>query len=1249
MRGTGPRNFDATEDIVEERTLLEASAGTGKTYTIGGLFVRLVAEQGLGVESILVVTFTDAATADLRQRIRNRVRDALAVVRGEEGAGDDLVFGHLVALGVADPAATARHVAHLSVALESFDRAAISTIHGFCRRVLGENAFESGAEFDVELVGEPRDLVADVIQDHWTSELHAADLGLVVAMRSRHLNLKGSLALGGFVSEHPHVRLVPEPQDPDPGPRARWLDARQEVREAWTDHGDAARSYLVSFIGNRVINGGAFKFKTEAELSETWAQLSAFVHGEMPPESGLIEELRLLDIAWLSDKRNDAEPPIWFGVPGGVPGQSLFDAVTQWRLLDEALKLELNAEALRQRHRLADRIRTEVPRRKRELHQQSFSDLLHTLRERVMLPEAGEALCDAIRERFSAVLIDEFQDTDPVQWDIFRSVFDQTEAVFTLIGDPKQAIYSFRGADIHTYIGAAESTPVERRRTLGVNYRADRGLVRATNHLFGQGGALEEPLGDPRIQFHPVTAHHEDDRLDMAADLEFSPLQIRVLSRKEHAVEERKVCEEPVMRSAVLASMAGEMGALLTSGSRIRRDPESPWRPIDAGDLAVLVRTNDQARAVQSVLREHGIPGVLQGTSSVFESADAEEWIQVLTAIANPRSRRAVHSALATPLMGLDAPTLATLHESAAWEEWLVRFRDWGRRWEEDGFLAMSRRFLQDATVHRRLLRLRDGERRVTNLHHLMELCHAESVASMSGPEGLLSWLRAQLGTPSNHDDARELRLESDSEAVTIITVHRSKGLEYSFVWCPFLWNPKKKTPPSWGIEHHDVSAGDAPVVHVGARDTEAGEAAVAQWKHEKWTENLRLLYVAITRARHGCVLYWGGAFNCVQSPLCWVLHQSGAASDGRSLAAVEKRFKKLTDAEIRADLEGIASGSGETIAVRGFHPGFSGVVPSRDSGDTPLQARVYSRAEPLDGDWRRASYSAMIRGSWKAGEGAPRDHDAHVDDDSGVPAERPTHARVPLHDFPRGARAGTFLHHVLEHLDFQDMEGLEELVRTSLTRHGFEADKWTEKVVLGIESALKTDLQDADGAPHTLADIPSSHRYNELDFDLPVAGGPAIVDAAAIARVFAEHARTEVPVEYAARLEALRFVPLRGFLTGSIDLVYWHEGRFYVADHKSNFLGTHAADYPHEAMSEAMQHHHYLLQSHLYTVALHRYLQWRLGPDVYDYDTHMGGVRYLFVRGMVGPGEHGVFRDRPPAAMIHALDRVIAGQGDGR
>jgi exodeoxyribonuclease V beta subunit len=1205
--------FAACDVPLTGTSLVEASAGTGKTYAITTLVLRLVLERGLPLEKILVVTFTEAATAELRARVRRRIDEGLAAfdahLEGRAIADAEL---RALAQRSADPREGRRR---LAAALEGADLAAVFTIHGFCRRVLQDCAFESGVLFDAEILTDARPLRDEVVGDFWARELAELQPVVVGQLLGAGLDLERLRSLADKCARYPDVPILP----------ASTGAAVEPALESFFAAFRAARAAFVAEEVRAALSGaGISKQRYRQDWLRGWlAQVAAYLERE-PVHPTTPEVLaRFCTAAIAAAVKTGAAPT--------HPFFPVCDALIAARAACERAAREKVASLC---GGLAEFARSELRARKEAAGVLSFDDLLQYL-WLALRGRRGTALARAVRKRFPAALIDEFQDTDPIQYEIFARLFGESDAgtAAFFVGDPKQAIYSFRGADVFAYMRAAEATPRDRRFTMGVNWRSDPSLVAAVQHLYAraQRPFLLDAIGVPPVQPRPGAR----DLFRAPPPWGTAPFEIVFVPRGEG-----RQIESTWVKSHYPGLVAADIAALLASGATVGDERVAP------SHIAVLTRTNQQAFDVQGALRRLSIPSVVLGDESVFESREAEELQRVLETVVNPTDARALRTALATELIGVTAADLVRMEtDDREWEAWVHDFRQWNELWSHKGFVQMFRALMVRRGVQERLLSLTDGERRMTNVLHLMELLHTAARTQHLGPTGLLHWFAQAIAHAKSRPEAAQIRLESDEHAVRITTVHRSKGLEYGIVYCPYLWDGM--------LLHHEdqkVLAFHDPEddhrlkleVVLGGKD---GSRHWARAEREKLAENLRLLYVALTRARHRCTVFWGAAYEHEKSALCYLLH--GAADPEAWIAQADERRKSLDDARMKAEVRALAEASGGAVAVREADleaPPASSWRPAPAEGAARLAARSATRR--VERAWRTASFTQLTASSSAvlAADDPARDEI----DETPAGALAPPAADLPLAAFPRGARAGNFFHQVLEEIDFQGEASTHaECVREKLIEHGFAAT-WQGAVCRALDDVLRAPL--AGGA--SLRDVPVQRRLVELEFCLPVAhqqaGARALVTPVQLAGVFRRHGSAAIPSDYPDSLERLRFLPLHGYLKGFLDLVFAHEGRWYVVDYKTTHLGARGEDYAPSRLSAAMAHGHYFLQYHLYCAALHRWLARRIAD--YDYERCFGGALYLFVRGMTParPGQ-GVFFERPPHARIEALAELLQGGGRAR
>ncbi|HLR98817.1 MAG TPA: exodeoxyribonuclease V subunit beta [Mycolicibacillus parakoreensis] len=895
--------------------------------------------------------------------------------------------------------------------------------------------------------------------------------------------------------------------------------------------------------------------------------------------------------------------------------------------------------AIAARLEFAREVLDELDRRKRRLGVLGYNDLLTRLAD--SLGQAGSGAAERMRRRWSIVMVDEFQDTDPVQWQVIDRAF-RGHCTLVLIGDPKQAIYGFRGGDIYTYLAAARAA--DDRRTLTTNYRSDAVLVDSLQVLLG--GAQ---LGHPEIVAHPVAADRPGHRLSGAPHN--APVRLRVVGRETVGRSGTQTVPISVLREHIPADLAADIGALLTSGARFAD------RSVEAGDIAVIVGQHADARACRDALIAAGIPVVYTGDTDVFTSPAARDWLCLLEAFDQPHRSGLVRAAACTAFFGETAETL-----SREGDRLTDRVADTLREWTDharDAGIAAVLEAAQLAGMGQRVLSRHGGERLMTDLVHVGQLLQEAAHRDRLELPGLRDWLRRQCQERSGATE-RNRRLDSDAAAVQIMTVFVAKGLQFPVVYLPFAFN-RHIVRDEILLYHDDTDGAETRCLHIGGRTAPDRRSVDELHRTEAARDNIRLTYVALTRAQSQVVAWWAPTFDEVNGGLSRLLRGRGPG-DAQIPVACERN---ITDAEAWAVFTGWQEAGALTLehSVVG-----AAVALPRSPTAGPLAVRHFDRT--IDLGWRRTSYSALLRHAEQAG--APGVHSepevAVRDDEPEISVAVTTAAdatgvqiRSPMADLPRGAAFGSLVHATLETTD----PGATDLAAALREQIELHTQWWPVEVAPADLAEALLPMQDTPLGPLadalTLRQIGLTDRLCELDFEIPLMGGDGAVSPelrlADLAVLLREHLPDSDPFAgYADRLasEALGGQSLRGYLSGSIDVVLrLPDHRYLVVDYKTNYLGDSAADYGTAALIEAMLHSDYPLQALLYAAVLHRFLRWR--QPGYDPQRHLGGVLYLFVRGMCGPDTPlvddqptGVFSWRPPAALVVALSELLQ-HGRGR
>lgn len=1168
--------------------LIEASAGTGKTYTIAGLYLRLllghgpVIEEGadagqpsaherpLSVTEILVVTFTEAATAELRGRIRGRIHEArLAFMRGQSG---DALLAQLLA-EVEDHELAARR---LLAAERQMDEAAVFTIHGFCQRMLKQNAFESGALFETEFLTDDSQLRLQAVSDYWRAEFYPVDKTLASAVRALWPSPAALLReMNGWL-DNSELEMRPPAGDETLAARHQAAMSRiAAVKEVWLAQVDEIRRQTDGHISRYT---GKNYEGWLAKIAD-WAQDEASGYA-IPKELERFGQTVL-------------EANLKKG--GDVPTLPLFseiDALLASRPGIRDLILQRAAVVVRSRMQAS----------KRQAHQLSFDDLLKDLDGALDSP-LGERLCDRIRATYRVAMIDEFQDTDPQQYRIFHRLYGgHQDTALLMIGDPKQAIYGFRGADIFTYIQARRN--VSAHYTLGRNWRSSGALVAAVNGLFER--AKDPFIYEADIPFLPVEAQGKSKALLLEGDT--APVlhcwQLTGQPTFNRGDYQSKMARATAAEIHRLLTLAREGKALIGE------------TPVKAGDIAVLVRTGAEGKLVQQELARLAIASVyLSNRESVLEQVEAREILLILHACQNPSEERSLRAALATGLFDLDAKALDELaSDERAWESAVQEFMEYRKVWHKRGVLAMLRALLHRRNLAASLLASPYGERRLTNFLHLGELLQQVS-SELDGEYALLRWLGEAVNRQSGQDAEQILRLESERKLVQIVTIHKSKGLEYPLVFLPFICSHRSADTP---LYHEADEAGNRTIL-----DLTGAEDSLAEADKERLAEDLRLLYVALTR---GVYATWLGLApvrsgngksektDLHQTAIGYLL-QKGEEGDAATLATALSALAE--------DLPGVAVGE----------PSLTRPAPLQAEEEQLGEPQVRRFGGTLERDWWISSYSGLAaqgHGHSKGVLANPGFDDEVVTEAAALAAEEPVQAPQPsIFTFPKGARPGTLLHSLFETIDFQSAGGepLAQHIATLLAQDGFD-ESWAQVLQQQVEAVLDTPLETGFGEPLRLRDLAPERKQVELEFFLPMGR----VTAQALTALCQQHdplSRGNKP---------LSFATVQGMLKGFIDLVFEWQGRWYLLDYKSNHLGMSPVDYSRPALEQAMVEHRYDLQYQLYSLALHRLLALRL-PG-YDFDQHFGGVLYLFLRGMP---QGGIFHTRPSRELVQGLDRLFS------
>lgn len=1162
--------------------LIEASAGTGKTFTIGALYLRLLLRLGqdaafyrpLTVEEILVVTFTEAATEELRGRIRNNIHELrLACVRGK--SSEPLFSALLDEINDLSDAA-----AQLLLAERQMDKAAIYTIHGFCQRMLTHNAFESGMLFEQTLVRDELPLRRQACADFWRRHCNPLPLDIARVVSQEWSGPEALLAdLSDYLhGEVPTLRLPPKDEETVltrheqiveriDAIKAHWQrvagDLETLIRQSGADKRSYSSKYLPNWLG---------------KVSE-WA-LKETLDYQLPKELDKFRQSVLLE----KTKQ------------GKAPRHALFIAI------DELFAANLTLRDLIIVHAVSE-VRRSIQQEKRQRAELGFDDLLSRM-DSVLQNVEGEQLAQAIRQRYPVAMIDEFQDTDQQQYRIFQKLYaGQQASGLLLIGDPKQAIYAFRGADIFTYMRARSE--MSEHYTLETNWRSSPAMVASVNTLFCQ---LKKPFLFSQIPFIKVNGAEKNQGLIFELHNQSQPVMQFWLQQGEGV----SVNDYEQLMARVCATQirdwlsAGEQGQAWLNNGKCRK-------PVQASNITVLVRHRNEAALMRDALSALSIPSVyLSNRESIFDTQEAKDLLWLLQAVLAPEQEGPLRTAMATRLIGLDALALAGLSsDECAWDALVVEFNKYRTLWQHRGVLPMLSEVMKTRYLAENLLASPGGERRLTDVLHLGELLQ-EAAVQLDSEHALVRWLARQITQPHRQSDKQQLRLESDRNLVKVITIHKSKGLEFDLVWLPFIVNFRQQQQALY----HDRCSFQVML------DLNINQDSLAWAEEERLAEDLRLLYVALTRSVYHTSI---GIAPLIQG----VRKKQGGTDVHRSALGYLVQAGQAGDAAYL--YECLQQLAGSSVMLSRVETLNEQPWQTQAAILTTLAAKDFTRQ--IQDFWRLTSYTGLRQ----HGGNLMQDLLPQLDiDATGEQAKKRESALTP-HTFPRGKVCGTFLHSVFEKLDFtQPLD--EQWLLKQLKQQGF-ADHWQPILLAWLQVLLTTPLNDSGVI---LAALAPQHKQAELRFYLP------------IKRVLQAHELDELVKRYdplSARCPLLDFQQVQGMLKGFIDLVFYWQDKYYLLDYKSNWLGEDSSAYTQPAMERAMAEHRYDLQYQLYTLALHRYLRHRLID--YDYQRHFGGIIYLFLRGVdaLHPG-NGIFACRPEQRLVEGMDFLFssdAAAGEGK
>jgi len=1206
-------------EVPKGLSVIEASAGTGKTWTISHLLPRLLVDGVVSdIGEVLLVTFTEDAARELGERTRRQLATLVAHADAGTRPGDDEEGIRVLRDRLGALAAPERDAAmlRLRLALDESDQLAVSTIHSFCKQVLASESFLCGMPAGFEVLPDASELKSDAVKDTWRTDL-AADALLAAVAALGKWSVEDDLKAWRSLTQRPSTCMEPKPGSLREARNrvARALEALKDARA------DIRRLQEIAGRDTVKLNSSTQKPGTDSVAQlDTWHTLLETLDPQQPAVETFHVAERLAGAASWFSKR-------------GAAGKAASDEAGALAMVAtaEAVRASVGATGWAWLAHLDQAAGQRFERSLRRDNAVTFDGLIQNLHRSLCSGPNRAALTQRLSDKWKVGLIDESQDTDQQQLEIFRAIFDRGTGPgrLILVGDPKQAIYSFRGGDLDAYL-SARPTDEARVSDLATTYRSAHGLVVALNTLFGRPRAF----GNPALVHPEATAARQDADLPLPAD-GHGRLVAWVVPE---ADSEQWVRAQPRRERAAACTAAAIVDLL---GRTMGADAETAT----PSHVAVLTRTNLEAQLVYQALRARGVPTVVRDDGDVMRGETASDLASILKAVLSPTHPGWRRAAMATRLFGYDSAMLADI-TSADTEQRLASFSEWGELWRRRGIAALMAGLEAHSRATLRLARAPSGERHLTDLRHLEDLLQAREAEGQRTPEKLLQWFEGERMSEVSASDERLRRLDEDGDAVQVVTVHRAKGLEFDFVFCPYLWSV---TPDPGANQRLLVRGDDGWILADGTqRDNQAEHRAVTA---ARLLEDLRLAYVALTRARRRVTLLAGPLGYNAKPPLPptsldWLLRtdeQVDSLEDWYAATAAQKKsasgcehgdtLRRLQEAQPDVITVSVPPSPSETTWTGGGH------------ADAPMHARA---APALDLQaWNLTSFSRLAHGRHEererrdaVAEAVAEPEDAAATGTLGAPAinaeageadaaGKSMAADVPLAAFARGTHAGNCLHELLEHWDFQ--EDASALVDRALQRHRLYSEEAAEAVRHTLDDLKITRLDSLDASLETAA---SDTGLSEWEFLLPL--GQAGITGQALSNIFARYARNDDERDYALDLAGLPGQALSGMLTGYIDRLVRADCRWGVVDWKSNYLGPHYADYSRQAMWRCAVGQHYVLQVHLYLVALRRYLR------LYGPGTQAVSGSLLFLRGVLPGASQGVLEITPPEALLDDLDGLF-------
>ncbi|MEX0661247.1 MAG: exodeoxyribonuclease V subunit beta [Balneolaceae bacterium] len=1172
------------------RLIIEASAGTGKTYTIVGLYVRLLVEEKLNVDEILVVTFTKKATAELRERILDRLRNCLKSLKNDD-PGDAPFLKELLEW-VDNKEEAAERIRN---AIHDFDDSQVFTIHGFCQKVLKEEALISGTSFEIEL-DQSDTLLHQATEDFWRvfiDKYSSTDAGQYYINKLMEIGRTPAELIDNLypLFGKPYAQTEGEVMD-DP---IQYLSDLLTLKKRLVDVWGSGKADILSILTKCDVSRYQRPLEGRLEKLERF-----FSDSSDQPEK---EILKFFTWNYLSDESNLTKNG------KATSHHPFFDLCDEYQELVELTDVVKNTV-------IKEAVEDIKTRRDQLLSSSSivtYDDLLTKLKDALEDEKSGDALASILREKYPFTLVDEFQDTDPIQYSIFDQVYPQenTNTSLMMIGDPKQAIYAFRGADVYTYIQARKRVSGGKY-SLEKNYRSTPKLIDAVNTLFA-GDHI--PFIEGEIEFTESKYGMPDLAGSLLLDGEEAPPM--KIFYKAGVSDKKGESKEFAFRGTVL-----QIAELLEKSKEGKATIDN--KKLVAGDIAVLVSSHKDAEEIKKMLKSVGIGAVTYSREKVFESFEARRLNLLMQAVLDPTNRQNVQNVLVSGFFGLDLNQIHNYQtDEKKRQELIDELLDLHELWHSNGFYPMFRKLMFSNSRLHNFTALENSERIITNLQQLADINSKAEMEGEMDPATLYRWYYKELSDPDK-DDEKTLLLESDQNLVKIATIHGSKGLEFPVVFCPTLWEGREYKKQLLE-EYHSGSNNSDLIINFDQSDSTQRKAAMNQFKIESVAEETRKMYVAITRAKYECRIFWAAHdqshFSGLGAALLGSESVREAIESKEKLKNIEKKaeYSDQTFHQIFKNIEGNSSKTIQLVEVDDFKMPTERI--SLDDEAIEWNFKEYTGRTYLPVKRAVDSFSSLAHHKSEPGE---PDYDQFIESYVDSLSTRESESNeLSIFTFPRGATAGTLIHKLFEHEEF-NFDKTEQKSRSDISMEVLEQYQFDEKWAPVLDEMLGNVSNSVIGDLE-LNKVSQTDELREMEFNLPISS-PKLESLLSVIRNRKTHTIPNLNGS--------------GFLTGFIDLIVRQNGKYYILDYKSNHLGDTIDDYAPAHLKAEMEAASYDLQYHLYVVALVKFLR-NSQPD-FDYERDFGGAAYLFVRGMRAGSKNGVWFHKPDVEIINKLEKTL-------